>query len=491
MKRMLFLVMLVTSISLFCGLEVYSADLYCEFSSKKRIIEKKLLKDFGDNQFLLYELENGYAIYTKENDSEVFIEGSYKANSIYSSLEDEEASELYYLGPGEYFYQNQNNIYNIMTGESYERDELDATYRLNSTSFESMPMINRTSNYSSHIDENGFTVVKEDKYFKNLRFLPENWFGECGLIALSILLGYLDTFHNDNFIPNGRTYSSRYYVDNKNVDKDGDEIYDSVIINEEELIKKVEHIYLEGDTYELSEWSTMYMPGTNFSLRDYLLDNYMHTYGIWEKPGVKDLKKNRPSPMADEELKKTFNDYIADNCPHLKNSYSIRSGNIVYTHQHPKDYLDLGVPTILVLAKYNYGSRGNDELKWHDVVAYGYKDDKFLVHMGWGPNTPTYTEIVISNATIYGYFAVEYNGTHVHSQNLYMKNNSDIYWICGCGYKHQHIYDYQYLNDSEHSGTCSCGISIIEPHEWKFIKGKTFIDPIARYCDKCGVSELL
>lgn len=486
MKKIVFMILLFVSISLFSGIQIYSADLYCEFSPTKRTIEKKILKDFDGNPFFLYELENGYAIYAIENDKEIFIEGSYKSNSIYSTIEN--ASELFYLGPGKYFYQNQNNVYNIMSGEVHQRDEVHGAYRLNSTSYEVSLTKQSNTNYSSHIDENAFTVVKEDKYFKNLISFPQNWFGECGLVALSILLGYLDTFHNDYFIPNGKTYSAKYYIDNNNVDEDGDEIYDSVIISEEELIKKVEYIYVEGETYGLEEWPSLRMPGTNYALRDYLLDNYLHTYGIWDKPGSKNLKKNQPSPMADEELKKTFNDYVNNNCSHLANSINIRSGNVFFTHQHPKDYIDLGIPTILVLANYTYSRGDSEKEKWHDVVAYGYKDDKFLVHMGWWPNYQNYTEIVISDATIYGYFAPEYEGTHVHSQNIYMKNNDEVFWICGCGHKHHHIYDYDYLNDFQHSVSCSCGISFIEPHDWKFLKGKTFIKPTVRYCEKCGIS---
>ncbi|MDE7384492.1 MAG: hypothetical protein K2M84_01910 [Anaeroplasmataceae bacterium] len=356
--------------------------------------------------------------------------------------------------------------------------------------------MSRNSNYSSHIDENGFTVIKEDKYFRNLSYFPENWFGECGLITLSILLGYLDTFHNDNFIPNDKVYNGRHYVDNDSVDDDGDLVYDSVNIISEELTRKVKYPYVEGNSYGLESWPTYAMPGTNYAMRDYLLDNYLHTYGIWEKPGIKDLKKNRPSPMADEELKKTFKDYISANCSFLSDDTIIRSGNVFYTHQHPKDYIKSGVPTVLVLADYTQQSRGILDDDWHDVVAYGYKDDQFLVHMGWWPGYQDFAEIVISSATIYAYFALEYTGEHVHSKNVFMEKDNVTYYICGCGYKynnsHNHTYDYyENMNNDYHLSICSCGISIKEPHEWVFMSGKAMPKPTAKSCKKCGAIVLL
>ena len=294
MKKFILLIVLLCFFTFSICVSAFIENEFCEFSSTKRIIDKKILHDFGKNEFILYELEDGYAIYAFIDNQEIFVEGSYKMNSIYRSLVDE--TELFYLGPGEYYFQRENFIHNIRTREVYERDELDATYTLNSVPLVSKSQMNRNLNHASHTDENGFTVVREDKYFKNLSLFPKNWFGECGLIALSILLGYLDTFHNDNFIPD-KFYSSRYYVDNGSIDDDGDQIYDSVNTKNEELIKKIVYPFVDGNNYSFESWPTFSMPGTSYAMRDYLIDNYLHTYGIWETPGLKDLKKNRPSPI--------------------------------------------------------------------------------------------------------------------------------------------------------------------------------------------------
>ena len=60
--------------------------IYCEFSEAQRVIKQQVLYDFGDNKFKLYELEDGYAIYSVANSIETFIEGSYEQNSPYFEI---------------------------------------------------------------------------------------------------------------------------------------------------------------------------------------------------------------------------------------------------------------------------------------------------------------------------------------------------------------------------------------------------------------------
>ncbi len=465
---------------------------FCDFSSTKKILYEKELKDFLGNLFILYELENGYAIYSVENETKKFIEGSYKSNSIYSTLD--KKYDLFYLGPGEYYYQKWEMIFNIRTGKVIEQNLLKIGYKLNYIDLVSNVQEIRNKNFLSHTDSNGFTVVKEDKYFRNLNNFPMNWFSECGLVAISILLGYLDTFKNDSFIPNDLFYNGRYYIDNGNKDDNGNQVYDGVNILKENLTKKIEFTYTEKNTYPLEDWPiNCGMPGTNFAMRDYLMEKFIDIYLI-KKEMPKDegevIIKNYDYPMADEELKNTMNSYLENNCSDLKNYVKTRSGNIFFTHQHPKDYIELGIPTILILQSYtNTQFKNNDKSKWHDVVAYGYKDDMFIAHMGWTPGTIWESEIILSQATIYGYYALEYIGEHAHSENIYMTHNNHIYNICGCGYKHEHIYDYTYINEKQHRANCSCGKSVTEMHEWRFITGKRIIEkPIGRYCNKCGIS---
>lgn len=98
----------------------------------------------------------------------------------------------------------------------------------------------------------------------------------------------------------------------------------------------------------------------------------------------------------------------------------------------------------LVLSKYPYqkDDKSSDSKKdkaWHNVVAYGYnKDmDTFVVNYGWSPSNGTnYNSVILSNYTVYAYYAMEFNGEHVHSKNgigLYTIGNSTfVFDKCGC-----------------------------------------------------------
>lgn len=78
------------------------------------------------------------------------------------------------------------------------------------------------------------------------------------------------------------------------------------------------------------------------------------------------------------------------------------------------------------------GSGGN-----HVVLSYGYKNDTFLCHFGWWPNSKGGTEVVLDSATIYGYFTIKFNGEHKHSSNVSMTNDNVTEYIFGCGKVHE------------------------------------------------------
>lgn len=390
---------------------------YCEFSSKNHIVQQRILTDYSGNKFKLYELQNGYAIYSLENGQEIFLEGSHETQSPYYNYLDK---DLFYLGPGNYFYENGGNNYDIFSQSPVKID-------LHNASFQTTENVENIQPYSSSepnpnetkTDINGFTVINKADYFKNLKYFPQNHFGECGLIALSILLGYYDTFYNDNFIPD-ITYKERHYKDAETRSGTGDKVLD--YITENTLVKKTTTINKNTSNYDYTNWTSM--PGTNYAMRDYLFDNYMHTFwGMgWEDAGY---------PMMDGELKSTFNDYIDENAPSLKNTYEVRSGHIFYTNARPKEYINEGNPACLVLQSYT-STAGSG--KAHVVVAYGYKDGEFLTHFGWWPGYIDRASVIVSSSVIYGYFSIKYNGAHVHSQNVTMTSRGTNYGICGCGH---------------------------------------------------------
>ena len=196
----------------------------------------------------------------------------------------------------------------------------------------------------------------------------------------------------------------------------------------EPLISPAKVLYKNADYYDFKEWNQM--PGTTFAMRDYIFDKYMHTYlGIGSN--------DKGYPMLDGELNSTLKEYMKNNCSNLLEETEFEHYSLINTHKKPKEFISQGFPTILVLQKYESNiANGND----HDVLAYGYSGDKFLNHFGWWPDTKGSAEVVISSATIYGYFTMKYTGEHKHSSNVSMTYGNTTKYICGCGKVHESHY---------------------------------------------------
>lgn len=300
--------MLLTSIASLLGITIMAASAQTVDIGPK----VETITDFCGNEFLLKEGNNYYEIWSLDN---VFIEGSYTTNSPFYQIK----GDKYYLGPTNYFVKCDELVTNLITNNvepfsnynSYSYELLSNS--LNRSSIPS-PDINRT-----YVDSNGFTVIKEADYFRNLTAFPQNWFGECGVVALSELLGFYDTFYNDDFIPNNLTYDARYYIKKASTRSSESSEYELDKTITEPLAKTVSASYKNTNYYSFNEWNNM--PGTTYAMRDYIFDKYMKTFlGIgWPDGGY---------PMLDGELKDTFKDYMKDNCSNLLSYTEFRSGNV-------------------------------------------------------------------------------------------------------------------------------------------------------------------
>lgn len=385
---------------------------------------EEIIKDFDGNNFILKEGDNSYEIHDNNGN---FIEDSYEVNSPYYNL----SGEKYYLGPMNYFVFGDEKLTNLYTGcvENIEKYKGSKYVLKNVPETRSSDPVGNPD--KTDIDINGFTVIKRDEYFRNLPYFPRNYLGDCGNVALSILLGYYDTFYNDDFIPNDLYYDAKYYKDvsktsaKSNEDKPKWELDYTA---SEPLIKIVKTPFKDVDKYDYTEWSIM--PGTRYSMRDYLFDNYMHNVAGIGDPDI-------GYPMANVELRNTFKDYMEENCSHLLSEIEIKDGSVFYTRQRPKEYISQGLPTILVLLKYDTEDGSG---KGHDVVAYGYSEDKFLTHFGHNSGSSRRASVVISNATINSYFTFDFTGEHKHSANVYMEKGDMRKYICGCGKVHSATY---------------------------------------------------
>lgn len=354
------------------------------------------LYDFNGNSFVLVEFsDEGYAIYT--TDTMRFIEGSAHGKSPYYGY----YGTLYYLGPMSYYVESNGKIYDIINDEEsnpseYSECEYDFDSLVEEVSGHSDLSYNNVRNNVS----SGFEIINGCEYFETATY-PYNSMGSCGITAISLLLGYFDTYHNDNFVDDGMS--------------------DLVFMN-----KRVE------SHNNLSEIINMKPEGvgTTDDFGEYLFENYMHYNELFATifGGY---------PMADMELKETMQDYIASRTSIAASSVTHYSGSIIYTHANPASYIEEDLPVILVLSKYDY--QGNEN-GWHTVVAYGYDegDDVFLVNYGW---TSSYNAVILSDYTVYAYYAMKYTGEHVHSGNV-------------VGYHHYSFLGTNYVSTLE---VCGCG----------------------------------
>lgn len=377
--------------------------------TEERVVQ---MTDFSSNKFVLYEGNNYYFIY---DDKDNFIEGSYERPSPYSNFE----SNLIYLGPGSYFIQeSKDRVYDIrkQTAFSYsdfegayysvpQQEEYSRNLSLNNKQAKDLRFKRTKERYTFY---NRFTTVTNYQYFRNLEYFPLNADGTCGLVGLSILLGYYDTFKNDDFISNYR----RYY--------DGSQ--------DQYLTKYVETNFISGDWNYYTNWGKM--PGTTNALQQMLFDNYRDTI----------IEVGGGYPMNDLNLKATMSKYIKYQAKGLEQHISYVTGpHNFWTVNTLKDQIRDDNPALLVMGKFNRLERGQDS--WHIGVAYGFDDvgwghHDFLMHLGWNPNTKKEAEVIIGRSTIFSHFMISYTGPHKCSANVIMKspqNPNNKKGNCGCG----------------------------------------------------------
>lgn len=384
----------------------------------ERVVE---MTDFSSNKFTLYEGYNYYFIYdVKDN----FLEGSYERPSPYVNFE----SNLIYLGPGNYFIrESEDRVYDIrkQTAFSYsdfkgvyykvpQQEEYSRSFAVNNKKAKDLRFKRTKQRYTYH---NRFTTIQNYQYFRNLELFPFNSRGTCGLVGISMLLGYYDTFYNDDFIPNDYKFFDGSYNYNNPSQK-----------NEKYLIEKTSTNYVSGSWNYYTNWDKM--PGTSNSLQQLLFEQYTHYIG----------KLNNGYPMNDTHLRDTVSKYITYQANRLAPYINYITGpHNFWTVNQLKDEIRKDNPALLVMGKFNRLEKGRDA--WHIGLAYGFDDvgwghHDFLMHLGWSPNTKSSAEVIIGRSTIFSHFVLSYNGPHKCSSNVIMKspnNSNNLKGNCGCG----------------------------------------------------------
>lgn len=362
-------------------------------------------------------MNNSYAIYFKDSAGEFFLEGSKKYNSPYFEII---GKDIRYLGPGNYYYVENNRVIDILTKKE---SDLSCYSDVETISTEKISKLKEPTTYSTRTNERS---VPYANLFSKMTNFPMNWFGECGIIALSIYLSYFDTVHNDDFIPNNRQYYSYQY--DLSEGRTDEEKLQPVNKTLQPLVKTTSIAFKGNASYDANSWGRV--PGINYSMRDLIFDHYKETLiGIGGTGGF---------PMTGIEINRTFNNYMSAEAPSLLQYCYTSSGLYPFPIMNQNivsNYVNKGLPVVLFIPDYKIEyPEGKKTGKWHDVVAYGYSGNNLICHMGWEPGTQKFSETYLSNVWIWGYFGMEYFGGHKHSQSVSMNHYTGRVKVCADGH---------------------------------------------------------
>lgn len=326
----------------------------------RSIINTITTKDADNIEFQVIDYHPAsYDIYAKTVNGKVFIEGSEKTNSIYYN---KQCEDIYYGGVGSYYGLIDGMWTDLIYGNKINGkptdcmvfnfdEEADTSVLLSSGSNTPLPYV--TTTYKN------FTCIRDYYYFSTLKNFPDHVLpGTCGVVATCMLLGY----------------------------------YNSMVLSDNKLIPEKSYVFANG---------------TNNKFAKHLFDNW-----IWDGKssiaegtimGVYSLGGNNPGfPMAAVENKVLINKYAKsinfDRIKHICSSW--------YPKTNTKKYINAGMPIIGTTTKYSMNNN-KEEKVFHNVIIYGYKDERYMCHMGWGPNTTNYSEIILSNLSLHSYYGME------------------------------------------------------------------------------------
>lgn len=346
-------------------------DTYWYFNSE--IGSKDLYTIEGENRYKLFELDNGYIIYDKKDNSvDEFssVECPYKSYEDYLLIYCEDSKYL------KYGYVDDTSYYNILT-KCY-LDELIVKNTIDSDS-EVGQWLTFTE-YGSDVKkiENAF-------YFEHLNHRHgNNVNGTCGVVAIQILLGYYDTFYDDNIIPEEFDVITREWCNT---------IYD---FNQS--------------------------PGSNNNFHNSLISfasqNNITSDGIGMNISQ---EKNLTTKFLDSRN-------INYNCKWIEGNWADSTSNAAV--KHIKEAIDANRPIFI-------GAAG------HATVAYAYDSNYVYVHSGLGDIRRTPWETYDNNFWDFwgGTHTVDITSIdgHYHSDNYFSSSLNSYICTCGIQFSEQRI----------------------------------------------------
>lgn len=316
---------------------------------------------------------------------------TYKDTGKYIAIDKRSNSVL-----GEYdaslFTDNTNKVYFVDNECVFEYNIFNSSIKNFNNSKYDFNLPSRDWSYNNEFPYNRHYTISNDAvmisnyfYFENLKDYHGYNDGKiCGVVAGEIVLGYYDTFFNDNIV--SEDYS-----------KEG---------------------VTNSSSSSLTSWSQS--PGTGFNVPydDPSADSRFTEVLVTNATVGNLMISPRANGMTCSMVKNMFYQYLGNDY-----SYTIT------------DYYNNNVQSAIENA-INNNRPVIAEGKEHFVVAYGYDDDYVYIHTGWGFSaiTPwsTFTDSqFLTNKSV---LDIAFSGNHIHSDNYYHNQTRSYY--CGCGQSH-------------------------------------------------------
>jgi hypothetical protein len=261
-----------------------------------------------------------------------------------------------YAGPGLYYYVNKGKMVNIINQNIIFKD-LNISY--NSSDTETIYLALDSTNLDFVIRDHN--QIDNYYYFKNLNLTSEdgsdfNENGTCGYVTVAMLLAYMDTFVNNDFVQDTILYNNQNYI----TGEDGN----------------------SNSTVDIKEWgatANTTAPRPHVELHDYLV-----------KLGSNLGMSNDTSP--DDWANLIVGHFNANSVP-----YSGISSTWYYLTQNPViNQIDSNNPVIIGMSGLEYEFiDGNGNIQYntqpitfaHAVIVYGYIDTDegyyYNAHIGY------------------------------------------------------------------------------------------------------------
>lgn len=338
--------------------------------SETSILDKLEINDLytieGENRYLNVNYKTINLIYDKKDN--MIKEINYNFNP-YKENQQKMCLYLEDLDEFKYAYVDDNYIFNIKENNYFDKKIIDEIELSNDE-------VGKYRLFQDYGDDTKF--IENYFYFDNLHSRHgENKKGTCAIVAMQILLGYYDTFINDNIIF---------------------ENYDKISAENETDISKFKQ-----------------SPGSGDEFHTYLIN--FCKYNDISKDGI-GMNVKQEKDLGEKFLKSMNIDF----------DYKWVEGNWLdginnSCSKHIKEAINNNRPIFV-------GAAG------HATVAFAYDEKYVYVHSGWGDVRRTPWETYNTKISDFAFNPHSFDITniktpHKHSNNYYSKNTNKTLYPCG------------------------------------------------------------